>query len=408
MGNGRGGHGSRCAGRAYTRAVLGAVFLLTLGACTGSIDSGPAGPDGASGAGSALEWDADRYFAGQHAYDGACAVCHGVLEDSVKRGRTREEIDAALESVPEMKAFARVIDGERRDLIAYALSVPNERVVCPDTVHDRGPQPLAVTELVNRVAEITGLASEEVGDLSAGYPSGYDETHSFDNIEQGNLIRRETVEGLMAAFESVAELAVAKSACANRACAEDILRSMKGRAMGVAASGADVDSEMAIYDESIVQGLEASTALRLGIVRLLMSPTTLFKYLDEVDTLPAEYVTYALSSRSPAPDELDLDARELAEQILSDDPFTAALRFGEGWTGTRIKIDEYGAALDEASPVTESLLGAMRLEFIFGFANALSRNVPVTDLLLDDTSWLNQELAAHYGVTDPAVPTDGS
>ncbi len=152
-------------------------------------------------------------------------------------------------------------------------------------------------------------------------------------------------------------------------------------------------------------------ALQIGFQAILCAPG--FLYLNEGE---GELRNYALASRlsyflwSSMPDDelLKLAAagtlgepeiqREQVERMLAD---PKAQRFVSNFTRIWLELDNVGKmppSKDFVSYYRDNLQGAMRQETEHFFAHVLRKNLPPREFLSANYSFLNRELAEHYGM----------
>jgi hypothetical protein len=158
--------------------------------------------------------------------------------------------------------------------------------------------------------------------------------------------------------------------------------------------------------------------VRTGLVATLVHPRFLFRV--EAEPAPGEPVrrldgwelatrlSYFLWSTMPdatlrraaASGELETPegrARQVRRMILHPRSRNLARHFATQWLQIRSVRDAIPD--DELFPgVDERLLGLMSEETERFFDEILRKNLPVTELIEGDWSWLNQPLAAHYGI----------
>jgi hypothetical protein len=212
----------------------------------------------------------------------------------------------------------------------------------------------------------------------------------------------------------------ATSAEEERPCAEEILGDLMQRAFRGTAAPDDLDGLMAVYDETAGRdGFEAG--LRVGLQGILANPKFVFRIEEPVLSAPIRGDVYpvadiALASRlsfflwNLPPDEtlLELaregrlnDDDELERQVLRmlADPRAEALgsRFASQW----FRLHD----LDRAVPdqfwfpdFNEQLRDAMRRETEQFFVSLVQENRSYFDVLRADYTYVNERLAAHYGI----------
>ena len=161
--------------------------------------------------------------------------------------------------------------------------------------------------------------------------------------------------------------------------------------------------------------------LQFAITAMLMSPRFLFR----VETPPADWIrngdeavaltptqiatrlSYFLWSSSPDDQLLrDAEAGKLSHQKLEQhvrrmiaDERAASLgsEFAAQWLGLR-NLVSHEADTDQFETFSHSLKNSMVMETQLLFMHLLRENRPVSELLLSEYSFINAELASHYGI----------
>lgn len=203
------------------------------------------------------------------------------------------------------------------------------------------------------------------------------------------------------------------------------------RAWRHSASETQVDSLLDFYrDLRSSEGLSHEDAIRDSIVAILMSPA--FLYRTDLISLTPEVAAYPpedLASRlsfflwASQPDaatvkalqeSVDLQGRISSEQIfmqmqamLSDPRITGlSTEFAANWLDIRRFQEHNSVDRERFSQFTPELREAMFQEPLLLFQHLVSSNGSLLDLLDCDYTFVNSELAAHYGL--PAELPDGS
>ena len=175
----------------------------------------------------------------------------------------------------------------------------------------------------------------------------------------------------------------------------------------------EVEPILRLVEQKFDEGLDPLAALQLGFQAVLCSPG--FLYLEHGS---GELDSYALASRlsyflwSSQPDKILLDLAATGtlganldaqvDRMLAD---TRSDRFVRNFLRTWLDLDNIGAM-----PVSKEFLAyhrdnlqtAMRNETETFFRHVLDRNLPPRELLSADYTFLNRELALHYGIQDIA------
>jgi hypothetical protein len=162
----------------------------------------------------------------------------------------------------------------------------------------------------------------------------------------------------------------------------------------------------------LTEGLSPIESLQLGFQTILSAPG--FLYLNEGE---GELDDYALASRlsyflwSSMP---DAELFKLAEQGALKDTATLSQqvermlvdpkskRFSNNFLRIWLELDNIGKmppSREFVSFYRDNLESAMRKETELLFEHVLDTNLPVLELLSADYSFMNRELAAHYGIS---------
>lgn len=178
---------------------------------------------------------------------------------------------------------------------------------------------------------------------------------------------------------------------------------------------APVDGELEPIQDLVTQklnaGVEPLQALQLGFQAILCSPGFLYLNLGEgeLDEVAlASRLSYFLWSSPPDETLLKLAAKsqlrsELGAQVtrmLKDD---RSNRFVTHFVRRWLDLDQIGTMPPAESFLVyyrDNLQAAMRAETEMFFRHMLDQNRPLSEFLDADYSFLNRELALHYGIPD--------
>ena len=214
-------------------------------------------------------------------------------------------------------------------------------------------------------------------------------------------------------------------ALADRACQRQILTGFAQRAWRRPPTPAEVDALLALVDVATAEGDDAEAGIRLALEQVLVSPHFLFRV--EVDPEPSSLVPHPLTGwelasrlsyflwSSMPDDELFAaaaadtlgDPAELARQTrrMLADP--KAVAFTDNFAGQWLFIRAVG---DQDPDYTlfpdydQALEDGLRAETRRYFQEFLSGAAPMDQFLTADFTFVNDRLAAHYGL--PPVGTD--
>ena len=206
-----------------------------------------------------------------------------------------------------------------------------------------------------------------------------------------------------------------------RRCVERIIGELANRAYRRPATRREIDALLRFVNLGSRGGRSADQGIQLAIQAMLMSPNFLFRV--ERDTNPrdpqavhevspfelASRVSYFLWSSMPDDELMTLaasgrlrDSPVLDAQIkrMLADPRASAFaeNFAGQWLETR-NLDVVKPDPDTFKEWDADLRDAMKRETTLFFEHVLRENRPVRDFLTADYTFLNERLAAHYGVT---------
>ena len=216
-----------------------------------------------------------------------------------------------------------------------------------------------------------------------------------------------------------------------RACVEKIVAGLARRAYRRPPTTRELNALMRIADlgargNASSSGRSAEHGVQLAIQALLVSPNFLFRIERDPNPRDAALVhkvsPFELASRlsyflwSSMPDEELLsvaesgrlnDAQVLAAQVdrMLADPRSSELaaNFAGQWLETR-NLDVVKPDPDLFRQWTPELRDAMKAETTMFFEHVLRENRPITDFLNASYTFLNERLAAHYGIAGVTGP----
>jgi mono/diheme cytochrome c family protein len=165
---------------------------------------------------------------------------------------------------------------------------------------------------------------------------------------------------------------------------------------------------------------EEAQSLQYVIAALLASPRFTYRFENDapVEGGVRDLDAFELATRlsyfvwSSCPDEQLFEAAKsgalqddakLADEVrrMLDDPKAGALarNFAAQWLQTR-RLGKHAVDAERFPDVTRELLDAMERETLLVFESVLREKRPIGDLLDADFTFVNQELAAHYGLPE--------
>jgi hypothetical protein len=211
-----------------------------------------------------------------------------------------------------------------------------------------------------------------------------------------------------------------------RACVERIVTDLARRAYRRPPTRGEVDGLVRFVDLGRKDGQSVEQGLQLAIQAMLVSPNFLFRIERDPDPRNpalvhdvspfelASRVSYFLWSSMPDDELLALatsgrlrDAKVLETQVdrMLADPRASAFaeNFAGQWLETR-NLDVVTPDPDAFKEWNAELREAMKLETTMFFEHVLRENRPISDFLNADYTFLNERLAAHYGIAGVAGP----
>lgn len=367
-----------------------------------------------------------------------------IVKDTGVWENIREKI-FAFEMPPEGKASPE--GGQREQLLGWLGRLPKPDVDCTKLASDRTQsfyeghvmsRRLTRDEYERTVRDLVGVPLELAKELPADGAGG----EGFDSTGDTLFTSTLAVEKYVAAAESVMavvlpddesvmgdEARVARARLfgpvtgaepspreAARAVVSRFLRLAFRRPVGAD----EVERYLALYDRRVERGEGMAAGLRLALGAVMVSPHFLFL----VEPEPARAGTqplgpYPLASRlsyflwSTMPDEPLLALAESGALVRDEvlvgqvrrmlaDPRARAL--GERFVLQWLEVDKLGVEVrpDPARfPEFDDRLAASMREEVASFFNHLVRdNEPLTRLLEADYTFVDERLAAHYGLAD--------
>jgi len=336
--------------------------------------------------------------------------------------------------MPPEDAKPILVDDDRRKLLAF-IEGTVATIDCAQ-VNDPG-RPLARRlnrrEYENSVRDLLGIDATSATSAFTADGIGF----GFDNIGEALAMSPELAgQYFEAAQKLLAELARDPRALArvtgpppgpgDRPAARAAISRFATRAYRKPVDGAHLDRLLTLFDRARVRtpNLPFAEALRPALLAVLISPRFLVRIEDGDPKAAAAYPVRAhdLASRlsyflwsSPPDDELlglAADGRLTQKPVIEAqvrrmlaDPRSRAL--AEHFIGQWLQV----SALETHRPdrqrfpeFTDSLRTAMAEEATLFAGEIIRQDRPITDLIAADYTWLNEELALHYGITGVKGP----
>lgn len=203
--------------------------------------------------------------------------------------------------------------------------------------------------------------------------------------------------------------------------AAECLKPLMRRAFRGAVSDEEVQAYAGLVTEAVERGDSYYRALRVALTGVLVSPRFLFRIESPPEAFEQQadgsvrLTDHQLATRlsyflwASTPDEPlleDADDEALTGQVIDahvrrmlQDPKADALatQFAAQWLGLR-NLDRHEADREQFAAFTPSLREAMKRETELLFMHMVRANKPIADLLTCDFTFINDELASHYGI----------
>jgi hypothetical protein len=211
-----------------------------------------------------------------------------------------------------------------------------------------------------------------------------------------------------------------------RVCVEQIIAQLARRAYRRPPTAREIQALRRIADLGMSSGQSAEHGVQLAIQALLVSPNFLYRIERDPDPRDparvhnvspfelASRISYFLWSSMPDDELLSVaesgrlgDARVLAAQVdrmLADSRASEfAANFAGQWLETR-NLDSVKPDPQKFAEWDADLRDAMKRETTMFFEHVLRENRPITDFLNASYTFLNERLAAHYGLPGVSGP----
>ncbi len=209
-----------------------------------------------------------------------------------------------------------------------------------------------------------------------------------------------------------------------RDAAKRLLAHHATRAFRRPAEATEVERLLALYDAAVKRGEPFEGAVKFALKAVLVSPNFLFRVeTDQASTTPyrindfelATRISYFLWASTPDPELYRLaaqkklsDPKVLDQQVLrmmQDPKFDA---FADSFAGQWLRVRSLFAGTQpdprRYPTYTPTLRDAMYQETVQFFASVLKEESSLLTLLDADYTFLNEELARHYGVPGVTGP----
>jgi len=200
------------------------------------------------------------------------------------------------------------------------------------------------------------------------------------------------------------------------ACAETIIRDVATRAFRGPVNDSEVASIMTFYNQGYEEG-HFESGIQQAVSRILVDPRFLVRFEEEPENMApgtiysisdlelASRLSFFLWSSIPDEELLELAmAGELSkpavlnaqvERMLSDEKASALV---DNFAGQWLFLRDVETVTPEEGNFDDNLRAAFIQETQLAFANLITEDNPVTELLDANYTFLNERLARHYGI----------
>lgn len=373
---------------------------------------------------------------GKALFAAKCAACHGPIETTDRKGRTPTQIGTAIATVPQMSNLASLNNQEVMYIsVALGGSSAGEICITQSKPGHVPPHRINKDEYNLTVRKLLGIT----GSPGVNLPEE-NEAFGFKNIATILSVTNVSIDRYLDASEAaVGEAFTNNSAtvftCNNqrvsaatlsRACADEIIGRIGEAAYRRPMTAAERTQALASVDAAIAQSQPVSEGLRWGLESILVSPSFLFRVIQHpapndpatVKTLDgnelATRMSYFLWSSSPDAQLKAAGANGTLTQLpimeaqvmrMLQDPQAQALveGFAKQWLQIhRFETQNLDSAIYNFPAATRN---DMVTETNMFLRDSILGNAGVLSLINADYSYLNANLASHYGVT--GAPASG-
>ena len=280
---------------------------------------------------------------------------------------------------------------------------------------------LSRLEYNNTIRDLFGVTTNPADNFPAdgGGGGGFDnnaDTLFIHPILMENYLRASR-EILNAADPSRIFIARANSTVSNRQAAEIILRHFAPLAFRHPAQDPEIQRLMGLFDQAGRNGKSFEDAVKLALRAVLISPHFLFRTEIERGAEPYRVTDYELAARmsyfiwSSMPDEelfalaaknklhepAELE-KQVSRMVADSKAHALAENFGTQWLEVKSLKTTAQPDLKRFPTFTPALRDAMYDEPVAFFAALLRENRSLVELLDSDYTFVNEELARHYGI----------
>ncbi|MBX3019666.1 MAG: DUF1592 domain-containing protein [Bdellovibrionaceae bacterium] len=380
--------------------------------------------DGQLNSGEFASVDPQKLFEGQKLYAQNCALCHGDVNTSEKRGRSASQIKTAMGSVANMLSL-RLTDDEVSSIALALRSNFSGPAMCanPTDVGRVVAHRLNKRELSNSLRDLFGFPfatefAKDMPDDNSGETFDNDAMSLFSDVSYADKLLQTAYYVVDQALSTRRSSVVSACTATTDNCARQILRGYSYRAYRRPVTAADDNRVFNIYKQARDEGDSYDEGLRQGLVAIIVSPQFMFRVVEHPNHRDPG-LTVALNGHDMAsrlayfiwgslPDGALLTAAQ-GDQLRSGEQIAAQVK--------RMMADERAVHVVQAladqwlemkklktksisyAGFSEALRTDMGNETRMAVQKIFAQDLPLSTLLTANTSFVNARLAAHYGVS---------
>lgn len=410
--------------RTTLKPVVASIGFMILCAVSFQNCSGRMFAEGSLQSGEFSSVDPAKLFEGQKLYAQNCAICHGDINTTDKRGRSAVQIRAAMGSVSNMTSL-RLTDDEVSTISLALRSNFSGVAMCasPSDVGRVVAHRLNKRELSNSLRDLFGFPmgtefAKDMPDDNAGETFDNDAMSLFSDISYVEKLMNTAYYVVDQALSTNRASIVSSCTAATDTCARQILRNYSYRAYRRPVTTADDTRIYNIYKEARTEGDGYDEGLRQGLVAIIVSPQFVFRTVDHPNHndpgLSAPLISHDVASRlsyfiwGSLPDSQLLTAAQ-NDQLKTNEQISAQVK---RMMGNERSVNVVEALADQwlemkklktkaisYAGFSEALRTDMATETRMAVQKVFAQDLPLSTLLTANTSFVNARLGSHYGVT---------
>lgn len=343
---------------------------------------------------------------GKLLYESRCIQCHGELKTSLLRNKLREEILLALDNIPEMSTLSDLKTKPYPvDAIAAYLQSP---LNCNQRSNVWMAPRLTREQYAYSIYDLLGISINK-DLLPVDGRRGAAANNLFINVNEGLLdkyfsVLEDSTSNLISAFKR-------KFNCPSlsQTCVKMGLETLGQKAFRSSLTDSLKTALFENYSNSLSLGSSGDEALYDALSFIFLSPRFLFPF-EKDRSLGQKMTSYEIAARlalllwSSVPDDQLLTAAGL-DQLRTEAEINAQIqrmladskadRLQDSFLHSWLGLDAYM----EQNVVTGSIDDSYQKETIYFLRDALQNNRSPSYVFTADSSFIDQTLASHYGIS---------